>query len=147
MAEGIAALKQEDGRAMEKGVTTEFEALSPVSGAWVAGRAYPSREGLSVYFQDVTERKQAQEALGRVREAERKRIARDLHDGPLQDFSYTAAAIGMIMLQSEDTELEERLQGAIDAVRRGARACARWYTTCASRTERTGPSPMWWSPW
>ena len=120
MAEGIAALKQEDGRAMEKGVTTEFEALSPVSGAWVAGRAYPSREGLSVYFQDVTERKQAQEALGRVREAERKRIARDLHDGPLQDFSYTAAAIGMIMLQSEDTELEERLQGAIDAVRRGA---------------------------
>ena len=105
---------------MEEGVTTEFEALSPVSGAWVAGRAYPSREGLSVYFRDVTESKRAEEALGRVREAERKRIARDLHDGPLQDFSYTAAALGMLMLQSEDTELEERLQGAVDAVRHGA---------------------------
>ena len=86
----------------------------------MAGRAYPSREGLSVYFRDVTERKRAEEALVRVREAERKRIARDLHDGPLQDFSYTAAALGMIMLQSEDAELEERLQGAIDAVRHGA---------------------------
>jgi PAS domain S-box-containing protein len=107
-------------RAMEEGVTTEFEAISPLSGAWVAGRAYPSREGLSVYFHDVTERKRAEEALGRVREAERKRIARDLHDGPLQDFSYTAAVLGMIMLQSEDTGLEERLQAAVDAVRHGA---------------------------
>jgi PAS domain S-box-containing protein len=107
-------------RAMQEGETTEFEALLPISGAWVAGRAYPSREGLSVYFRDVTERKRAEEALGRVREAERKRIARDLHDGPLQDLSYTAAALGMIMLQSEDAGLEERLQAAVDAVRHGA---------------------------
>ena len=107
-------------RAMQEGVTTEFEAVSPVSGAWVAGRAYPSREGLAVYFRDVTESKWAEETLGRVREAERKRIARDLHDGPLQDFSYTAAALGLVMLQSEDKELKERLQAAVDAVRHGA---------------------------
>jgi PAS domain S-box-containing protein len=109
-------------RAMEEGVTTEFEAISPVSGAWVAGRVYPSREGLSVYFRDVTERKLAEEALGRVREAERKRIARDLHDGPLQDFSYTAAALGMVMLQAEAPDLDERLQTALAAVRRGAQS-------------------------
>ncbi len=243
-------------RAMEEGVTTEFETLSPVIDAWVAGRAYPSREGLSVYFQDVTERrrareelrgskdqleailrgvaegitaqdpsgkviyanetaarltgsssvqdavesppgellgryelldeegrpfpadrlpgrralkgeegaeevlrfrilatgeerwaivkampifgergtvrmavnilrditesKRAEESLRRVTEAERKRIARDLHDGVLQDLSYTAAAIGVILLQAEDTKLKEQLQSAVDAVRRGA---------------------------
>src|ERR671921_2921919 len=107
-------------RAMQEGVTTGFEEFSPGLNAWVAGRAYPSREGLSVYFRDVSERKRAEESLGRVREAERKRIARDLHDGPLQDFSYTAAALGLIMLQSEDTELEEPLQGAVAAVRHGA---------------------------
>jgi PAS domain S-box-containing protein len=118
-AEGSDAHRRLE-RAMEEGVTTEFETESPVLGMWVAVRAYPSREGLSVYFQDVTERKRTEEALKRVREAERKRIARDLHDGPLQDFSYTAAALGMLMLQSEDTELKERLQGAVEAVRHGA---------------------------
>src|SRR5215203_6066160 len=50
-------------RAMEESVTTEFETISPILGAWVAGRAYPSAEGLSVYFQDVTERKQAEEEI------------------------------------------------------------------------------------
>ena len=52
-------------RAMEEGVTTEFETRSPRHGAWVAGRAYPSREGLSVYFRDVTERKRAEETAER----------------------------------------------------------------------------------
>src|SRR5829696_5178415 len=243
-------------RAMEEGVTTEFETISPAMGGWVAGRAYPSREGLSVYFQDVTEHRGAQEelrgsrdqlaailrgaaegitaqdpsgkviyaneaaarltgftsvqdvvqspdgliaryelldeegrpfpadrlpgrralngeegaeevlrfrilatgeerwaivqatpifgeqgtvlmavniirditegeraeeSLRRVTEAERKRIAHDLHDGVLQDLSYTAAAIGMIMLQTEGTRQKEQLQSVIDAVRRGAR--------------------------
>ena len=71
-------------------------------------------------FRDITEIRRAEESLRRVREAERKRLARDLHDGVLQDLSYTAAAMGMIMLQAEDTELKERLQAAVDAVRRGA---------------------------
>ena len=71
-------------------------------------------------FRDITDSKRAEESLRRVTEAERKRIARDLHDGVLQDLSYTAAAIGVIMLQAEDTKLKEELQAAVDAVRRGA---------------------------
>jgi len=229
-------------RAMEEGTTTEFETLSPVLGAWIAGRAYPSREGLSVYFQDVTERKRAEEERARlaaivessddvilsktlegiitswnrgaeriygysadeavgqpvsmlvpperpneipgilerirrgekidhfetvrvtkdgrrldisltvsplrnsagdivgastiarditdrvrteervreIRDTERRRIARDLHDGVLQDLSYTAATMHLIMLDAEGTNLGEELQSAIDALRRSA---------------------------
>ena len=118
-AEGSESYRQ-IRRAMEEGVTTEFETVSPVLGTWVAGRAYPSTEGLSVYFQDVTDRKRAEEALTQVREAERKRLARDLHDGVLQDLSYTTATVGLLMLQAEDAELEERLQAAVNAVRRAA---------------------------
>src|SRR5215204_4298681 len=55
-------------RAMEEGITTEFETISSVLGIWIAGRAYPSREGLSVYFQDVTERKRAEEEITRSEE-------------------------------------------------------------------------------
>jgi PAS domain S-box-containing protein len=54
-------------RAAKEGVTIEFEeASSVVPGAWVAGRVYPSAEGSSVYFRDVTERKQAEEDRARL---------------------------------------------------------------------------------
>ena len=71
-------------------------------------------------FRDITESRRAEESLRRVREAERNRMARDLHDGVLQDLSYTAAAMGVIMLEAKGMELEGQLQGAIDAVRRAA---------------------------
>ena len=51
-------------RAAREGVTTEFETVSPVLGTWIAGRAYPSPGGVSVYFQDVTERKRAEDTSG-----------------------------------------------------------------------------------
>src|SRR5919107_3411984 len=69
-AVGSASYRQ-ISRAMEEGVTSEFETLSPVLGAWVAGRVYPSAEGLSVYFRDVTERKRAEEEMRRSEEAQR----------------------------------------------------------------------------
>ena len=230
-------------RAMEEHITTEFETALPVLGTWIAGRAYPSQEGLSVYFQDITERKRAEEdrarlaaivessddviigktlegiitswnkgaeriygysaeeavgqpismlvpperpneiprilesirqgekvdhletvrvskdgrrleisltvspirnsagdivgastiarditerkraeeAVRQAREAERQRIARDLHDGVLQDLSYTTAAMGLIQLDAEGTDLGGKLEGAIEAIRSAAR--------------------------
>jgi PAS domain S-box-containing protein len=51
-------------RAMEGGETVGFETISPASGGgWISVRAYPSTEGLSVYFQDISERKEAEGAL------------------------------------------------------------------------------------
>jgi PAS domain S-box-containing protein len=81
---------------------------------------YGGREVICSVVRDITERKRAEEAMREVREAERTRMARDLHDGVLQDLSYTAAAMGVIMIQAEGTKLGGQLQGAIDAVRRAA---------------------------
>ena len=54
-------------RAAKEGITTEFEtASSVIPGAWVAGRVYPSAGGLSVYFQDITVRKRAEEDRARL---------------------------------------------------------------------------------
>lgn len=69
---------------------------------------------------DITDQKQIEEALREVREAERRRIARDLHDGVLQDLSYTTAAMGHIRLKGQGTGLEEMLQKAIASLRRAA---------------------------
>jgi PAS domain S-box-containing protein len=76
--------------------------------------------GASTIAREITERKRAEEALRQVRETERRRIAHDLHDSVLQDLSYTAATMGLIMLDAEGTSLEEELQSAVDAVRRAA---------------------------
>ena len=51
-------------RAMKERTTMSFEPISPIAGVWVAGRAYPSTNGgVAVYFDDVTERKQAEAEL------------------------------------------------------------------------------------
>jgi PAS domain S-box-containing protein len=51
-------------RAIAEQVVVNVEALAPNStGRWLGARAYPRPEGLSVYFQDITERKQAEKKI------------------------------------------------------------------------------------
>src|SRR5215213_10204872 len=83
-------------RAMEEGLTTEFETISPVLDAWVAGRAYPSREGLSVYFQDVTERKRAEEDTRRSEEAQRFLAEASTALSSSLDYQETLAAVARL---------------------------------------------------
>jgi signal transduction histidine kinase len=99
-----------DGRRLEISLT-----VSPIRDS--AGDVV----GASTIAPDITERKRAQEVVRQAREAERQRIARDLHDGVLQDLSFTTAAMGLIQLDAEGTGLEVELQRAIDATRSAAR--------------------------
>src|SRR5215216_5448810 len=69
-------------------------------------------------IEDITERKQAEEALQEVREAERQRIARDLHDGALQDLTYVLAEVQLIQATSKDPEVDHRLERSIEALKR-----------------------------
>ena len=55
-------------RAMAEQTTEQFEACYPPLDIWVDVRAYPSEDGLSIFFRDVTARKKAEE---RLRESER----------------------------------------------------------------------------
>ncbi len=55
-------------RAMTERVKVEFEEFYPPLDMWVHVNAYPSEDGLSVYFQDITERKRIEEDLRKVQE-------------------------------------------------------------------------------
>jgi len=72
-------------RAKDQQVPVEFEEYYAPLKIWLEVRAYPSSEGLGVYFHDVTERKAAQEALRRQAEE----LARTNAD--LEHFAYAAA--------------------------------------------------------
>jgi PAS domain S-box-containing protein len=49
--------------ALREHKTMEFEAEHPLTGMWYEVHAYPSEEGLSVYFRNITERKRDEEEL------------------------------------------------------------------------------------
>lgn len=50
-------------KAIMTGETVEFEEQYPALGVWLEAHAYPSLDGISVFFQDVTDRKRLAEAL------------------------------------------------------------------------------------
>jgi PAS domain S-box-containing protein len=67
------------------------------------------------------ERKRAEKALHEIRDAERHRIARDLHDGPLQDLAYGVAEVHLAVMNLEDPESAAPLSRASEALRRASR--------------------------
>ena len=65
-----SVFQQEYERALSQQRSVSFETVSLISNTWVEVRAYPTPQGLAVYFRDVTDRKRAEEHL---READRKK--------------------------------------------------------------------------
>ena len=124
-----------------------FRVLATGEERWATVKAMPifgeqGRVRMAVnIFRDITEAKRAEDTLRRVTEAERSRIARDLHDGVLQDLSYTAAAMGLIMLEVEGTDLEGELRSTTDAVRRAAQGLRDAVNDLRLEEERDRPFP------
>ena len=77
--------------------------------------------GIVVNSRDVTERKRNERAVAEIRDAERGRIARELHDGVLQDLSYTAQTMEVARVKYEGTGVETDLDEATGAIRRATR--------------------------
>ncbi len=74
-----SAFDQRYQQAVEDRVTVKFEAYYSLLDAWLFVTAYPSPDGLSVYFHDITDRKKAEEAL-RVSEEFSRRIIESSSD-------------------------------------------------------------------
>jgi PAS domain S-box-containing protein len=94
--------------AMAGSEPVQFEVYFPPTGEWVEANACPSPDGLSVYYRNISARRRAEESLrnaqaeraeaerrlDEVRDAERSRIARDLHDEALQGLTHALAVTG-----------------------------------------------------
>lgn len=92
-------------RALEENCCVDFEDYrgDPLN-RWYQNRCYPSAEGMTIYFSDITQRRWAEEVrrdlnqhLDMVREEERLAISREVHDGIGQ--SLTAMQLDMSWLE------------------------------------------------
>jgi PAS domain S-box-containing protein len=98
-------------RAMETQAPAHFEVASALaSGNWLDVHAYPSAEGLSVYFRDITKRKRAEEKLRESEELYRT-LARNFPGGAVflfdRDLRYRVAegaGLADVGLAKEDIE-------------------------------------------
>ena len=85
-------------------------------------RAVRDASGAVVAFEgfvkDITEQKRAEEALGEIREAERRRIARELHDVVLQDLSYALQSLQVVSRMPEGSDREAETERQVQALRR-----------------------------
>jgi len=94
------------------------------SNIWLAWKAVPVVEEGLLYAaaRDITESKRVEAAMAKVREAERSRIARELHDGVLQDLAAVVQGLQAARLEQKaraggrDIDFQQEL----DALRHGA---------------------------
>lgn len=119
-----------------EGVDRNVERALKQRQIWVGERTYRRKDGSSIDVEvsgsvisygggelvcsvvhDITERKEAERRLSEVREAERNRIARDLHDDILQDIVYALQEIQIVQITSQGGG-DEALEDAADALRR-----------------------------
>jgi PAS domain S-box-containing protein len=83
----------------------------------VSAVPYNGEKVMCVVAHDVTERKRAERMLEEIREAERNRLARELHDSTLQDIVYALQEVQVMQVVSGD-DLNPALEDAAEALKR-----------------------------
>lgn len=105
-------------KAIAENETKHFEAYSGVLGGWFEVSAYPSANGLSVYFKDITERKNTEMKLMELHN-DLEKHAKELYisNQELEQFAYVAShdlQEPLRMVTSFLTQLEKKYIDIID---------------------------------
>jgi PAS domain S-box-containing protein len=105
-------------RAMHQNVTVTFEDYYEPIDKWFDISAYPSPEGISVFFKDITERKKSQQELERLNtELESRALELAASNEELEQFAYVAShdlQEPLRMVTSFLTQLEKKYSDELD---------------------------------
>ncbi|MBD1917395.1 MULTISPECIES: PAS domain-containing sensor histidine kinase [Cyanophyceae] len=102
-----SVFQQQFEKAVNEGRSVEFQEFYPPLNVWLDVRAYPSHEGLAVYFQDVTDRIALEE---RLHQSQRLESVGQLTGGIAHDFNNLLTVIlGNAELLDEMLEADPHL--------------------------------------
>ena len=109
---------EEYNRAASEQVTVSFELYYPPLDSWLDIRAYPSADGLSVYFQDITSRKRAEEERNRFQQeviAAQQSLLAELSTPliPIREGVVVMPLIGAVNAERASQMLETLLRGVV----------------------------------
>lgn len=114
-------------RVMTERVATQIEDHYEPWDRWFENRIFPSDDGISIYFQEITERKRAQAQIAlvnqrlqalsarllRVQEEERRTLARELHDEIGQSLTAIKLTLQSLGLRPETAALRPQIEAAV----------------------------------
>lgn len=117
-------------RAIRTQQNIHFEMFSPSLQLWIECYMYPSTDGLSFFFRDITENRKAKETISRsneelrqlashlqnIREEERAAIAREIHDELGQQLTGIKMDLDWISRKWDKPEEDIRLQKIKDTL-------------------------------
>ena len=83
----------------------------------VSAVPYNGEKAMCIVAHDVTERKRAERMLEEIREAERNRLARELHDSTLQDIVYAQQEVQVMQVVAGDDQ-STALEATAEALKR-----------------------------
>jgi two-component system sensor kinase len=100
---------------MQTGVPAHLEELYPPSNRWFEVHAYSSLEGLSVYFRDVTERRQTEDKIGRALR-EKEVLLREVHHRVKNNLQVICSMLRLEAGRSKDATLSQVLRDCRERV-------------------------------
>ncbi|HEV8043822.1 MAG TPA: PAS domain S-box protein, partial [Rubrobacter sp.] len=113
--------------AQQNGFVSGFEVQmyrkdgSPMWASMSARAIYDGGAEIAGYegtIEDITARKRAEDALREIREAERRRIARELHDVVLQDLTYALQSMQVVQAIPDGVDRDEEAGRQMEALKR-----------------------------
>lgn len=103
-------------RVMNEGISIDFEDYYAPLGRWYDINAYPSEEGISVYFKDITQQKkreaQLQESL-----KEKETLLSEIHHRVKNNLAVVSSLMQLQAFQEEDESLKQKLNDSVSRVK------------------------------
>lgn len=102
-------------RVMNEGISIDFEDYYAPLGRWYDISAYPSEEGISVYFKDITHQKQREAQLQESLK-EKETLLSEIHHRVKNNLAVVSGMMQLQIFGEEDETLKQKLHESINRI-------------------------------